>query len=578
MIKRDCRLFIACLLIVQCLLIPMPLFGDEVDNLYAKAAEKYKALYNDAAFRKSEENWLTTIKQFTLVYKTYPRHHQAPKALFSIGKLYRSLYRLNQKDIYLDRSSISFRTLVRKYPYNGLSDDAQYALGENYEIYKQDIDLAQVEYRKVLELFPNGSAVKKTKEKLEQFKSAQDVAVTPDLDIATSHGDLEKPQFGGISEEESINNSSVLVSKVDYWSTIEWTRMVINTKGKVRYKYHLLNEDKQHQQKRLYIDLYNSYIPTGFKRKIAVNDGLISQARIAQFDKTTVRIVLDIQSLERIKVFHFSLPNQYKIVIDVIGKPSLPPVKTIEPDREVARTKPKPEEKAQQELSLSKALGLKVNTIIIDPGHGGKDPGAIAFNLMEKDIVLYIAKHLKKLISRHHPHIRTLLTRSTDRFIELEARTAFANKHRGDLFISLHVNASLKKDVSGVETYFLNLTTDEDALSLAAKENQTSLKSISDLQAILNDLMVNSKIKESKDLAEIIQASMVDVTGKSIHKMKNLGVKQAPFTVLIGAQMPSILVETGFITNAEENKILRNEQYKKVIANGIYQGIKQYID
>lgn len=578
MMKRDCLLIIGCVLLLQSLLLSTPLCADEVDHLYAKAAEKYKALYNDPAYRKSEENWLTTIKQFKLIYKTYPRHYQAPKALFSIGKLYRSLYRLNQKDIYLDRSSISFRTLVRQYPLNGLSDDAQYALGENYEVYKQDVDLAQIEYRKVLELFPNGSAVKKTKEKLEQFKNAQDVTVAPEMEIATAPTDLAKPQFGGLSEEESNNNSSILVSKVDYWSTIEWTRMVINTKGQVRYKYHLLAEDKQHPQKRLYIDLHNSYIPADFKRRIAVNDGLISQARIAQFDKSTVRIVLDIQSLDRIKVFHFSLPNQYKIVIDVIGKPSLPPVKQVEPEQEVAGTKPKSKEKIQQELSLSKALGLKVNTIIIDPGHGGKDPGAIAFNLMEKDVVLAISKHLKKLIDRNHPQVRTLLTRSTDVFIELEARTAFANKHRGDLFISIHANASLKKHVSGVETYFLNLTTDEDALTLAAKENQTSLKSISDLQTILNDLMVNSKIKESRDLAEVIQSSMVDVTGRSNHKMKDLGVKQAPFTVLIGAQMPSVLVETGFISNAKENKVLRNETYKKVIANGIYQGIKQYID
>ena len=576
--KRDCILILGFLFFIQFIVTPAPLFADEVDHLYAKAAEKYKALYNDAAFRKAEENWLTTIKQFTLIYKTYPRHHQAPKALFSIGKLYRSLYRLNQKDIYLDRSSISVRKLVRTYPYNGLADDAQYALGENYEIYKQDADLAQVEYRKVLELFPNGTAVKKTKEKLAQFKNVQDVAMAPDSEIAASSDDLTKPQFGGLSEEESNNNSSVLVSKVDYWSTIEWTRMVINTKGQVRYKYRLLDEDKQHPQKRLYIDLHNCYIPTGFKRRIAVNDGLISQARIAQFDKTTVRIVLDIQSLERIKVFHFSLPNQYKIVIDVLGKPSLPPVKKIEPEQEVTRVQPKSKEKIQQELSLSKALGLKVNTIIIDPGHGGKDPGAIAFNLMEKDVVLDLAKHLKNLIKRNHPHVRTLLTRSTDEFIELEARTAFANKHRGDLFISIHVNASLKKDASGLETYFLNLTTDEEALSLAAKENQTSLKSISDLQTILNDLMVNSKIKESRDLADVIQSSMVEVTGRSNHIMNNRGVKQAPFTVLIGAQMPSVLVETGFITNEKENKILRKDYYKKIIANGIYQGIKQYIN
>jgi N-acetylmuramoyl-L-alanine amidase len=574
--RRGCIFIAACLCLLLNFAVP-PVFGDEVDNLYNKAAEKYHELYKDSPFRKQAENWLTTIKQFQLIYQNYPNHPQAPKALYNIGRLYRSLYQWNQEDIYLDRSNITFRTLVKNYPNSDLADDAQFLLGENYEIYKLDNDLAQIEYKKVVDQFPQGTATQKALVKLERFQSGQDVALEPNLEKAASPDDLSQPRYAGLSEQESNQTDPVMVTKVDYWSTVDWSRMVINVKGQVRYKYQLLAEDEKHSQKRLYIDLLNSYIPLLFKRTIAANDGLVAQARIAQFNRETVRVVLDLESLDKIKIFHFSLPNQYKIVIDIIGKSS---VGTIEesPQQSVSYKSPITKIKDSQKLSLSKALGLKVKTIIIDPGHGGKDPGAIAFNIMEKDIVLDIAKYLKEIIHSRHPDIKVLLTRSTDKFIELEARTAFANQNKGDLFISIHVNASLKTDLSGVETYFLNLTTDNEALNLAAKENQTSLKSISDLQTILNDLMVNSKIKESRDLAEVVHASLVGVTEQSIHKMNNLGVKQAPFTVLIGAQMPSILVETGFLSNKIENSHLRKAEYMRTLATGICDGIKGYMN
>ncbi len=553
-------------------------YADEVDRLYEKAAVKYHRLYKESDFRNREDNWLKTIKQFQLIHKNYPRHHQSPKSLYNIGKLYRSLYQLNKKEIYLDRSNISFRRLINDYPKSTLSDDAQLLIGENYEKLKKDPDLAQMEYRKVIELYPGGKAAREAKKRLKSFRSAETFGMEPDLERTKSPDDLTIPRYGGLSEPESKQHEPVLVSKIDYWSTIDWSRMVINAKGELRYKYQLLKEDKSHRHKRLFIDLYNSYLPRQFKKKIAANDGLISQARIAQFDKKTVRIVLDMESIKRIKVFHLNLPNQHKIVVDVIGESSLegdPQKKTGEV---VSYDKPTPGTDEEGRVSLLKALGLKVKTIIVDPGHGGKDPGASAFELKEKDVVLDIAKHLKELIRRNHPDIRVLLTRESDRFMELEARTAFANQHKGDLFLSIHVNASLRPKLSGAETYFLNLTTDDEALSLAAKENQTSLKSISDLQAILNDLMVNSKINESRALAETVQTSMISVTGESSHQFRNLGVKQAPFTVLIGAQMPSILIEAGFLTNKTENRYLKSSKYKKVIADGIYRGIKTYMN
>jgi N-acetylmuramoyl-L-alanine amidase len=578
-VKMKSRLLgIVICFLVALTLFPPPAFSDEVDGLYEKAAGKYHELYKSTPFREKADNWLQTIKQFQLIYKNYPRHPQSAKSLFNIGNLYRSLYQLNKKEVYLDRSNIHFRKLVTEYPRSTLADDAQFNIGDNYENLKKDPDLAQLEYQKVLDLFPNSNAAEKAQEKLKSFHSAQDFGLEPDLEKTKTPEDLTTPRYGGLSEAESIKHQPILVSKIDYWSTTDWSRMVINVKGELRYKYQLLKEDKKHRQKRLYIDLYNSYIPSKFKKKIAANDGLISQARIAQFDKETVRIVLDMESIKRIKVFHFDLPNQHKIVVDVLGDSSLMAANGKDPQQTISYDKPKPESNEDGRVSLLKALGLKVKTIIVDPGHGGKDPGASAFDLKEKDIVLDIAKNLRGLIRKNHPNIKVLLTRETDCFIELEARTAFANQHKGDLFLSIHVNASIRPKLAGAETYFLNLTTDDEALSLAAKENQTSLKSISDLQTILNDLMINSKINESRDLAETVQASMIHITGNSNHGLRNLGVKQAPFTVLIGAQMPSILIEAGFLTNKTENQFLKTSDYKKTLASGIYRGIKDYMD
>lgn len=564
----------AFLLVVMLFGFSVSASADSVDRLYAKAAEKYHELNRDTPFRKQADNWLKTIKQFQWIVQTYPKHPQAPKSLFNIGNLYRSLYGWNHKEVYLDRSSISFRTLVRDYPFSPLADNAQLLLGENYELYKLDDDLAAEEYKKVVERYPNTKSGEIARERLKRYQVGQKtVEIEPNLEKAASPEDLTIAQFGGISEADSLKGEAVLVSKVDYWSTADWSRMVINVRGGVRYKYQVLREDSQHKHKRLYVDIQNSFIPPRFNRRVATNDGLISQARIAQYDKRTVRVVLDMESLDKIKVFHFSLPNQYKIVIDIIGNtPDSPLIVENKPNLTGVK------EKVLDSVSLSKILGLKVKTIILDPGHGGKDPGASAFNVMEKDIALRIAISLKRLINKYDPNIKVFMTRSTDVYVELEARTAFANKYRGDLFLSIHINASPRINLGGVETYYLNFTTDDASLNLAAKENQTSLKSISDLQTILNDLMVNSKIKESRDLAEKVQTSLIKETEQSEHKMRDLGVKRAPFSVLIGAQMPSILIEAGFLSNQTENGFLNTVQYRKTIAEGIFKGIKSYLD
>jgi len=566
--------------------------ADSVDRAYQKAAKKYYLLYKDTPFRDKEDNWLKTISQFERIYKNHPNHSKAHKALFNIGNLYRSLYKWNHKQIYIDRSNISFRNLVNEYPKSNLVDNSQFNIAENYEVYKKDKNLAYIEYNKLIEQFPKSFYTAKAKKKISSLGPPnKDLQILPVTENAITPIDLTRARFGGLSEEEDkISRPLILVSKVDYWSTSDWSRMVVNIKDDVRYKYQVLKEDKSiGKGKRMYIDIHNAFIPKKFKKKIAANDGLIKQARIAQYNKSTVRIVLDLASLKRIKVFHFKLPNQYKIVVDILGQSAINglkgefanavPKKQTKKNNFVSHIKPGRYSADQNAISLSKALGLKVKRIILDPGHGGRDPGASAYGLKEKDITLKIGHTLKTLIQNKYPDIEVLMTREKDRYLSLEARTAFANKYKGDLFISIHFNASKREHIRGIETYFLNLTTDNDALELAAKENQTSLKSISQLQNILNDLMTNSKIQESSLLAENIQTSLIKGANNSkMIRQRNLGVKQAPFFVLLGAEMPSVLVEFGFITNKKENRLIKNKEYRAVLVEGIFKGIESYMN
>jgi N-acetylmuramoyl-L-alanine amidase len=169
------------------------------------------------------------------------------------------------------------------------------------------------------------------------------------------------------------------------------------------------------------------------------------------------------------------------------------------------------------------------------------------------------------------------LTRSSDTFISLEKRTAIANIKKADLFISLHINAHKSSRIWGIETYYLNMATDERSVMVAARENATSQKNISDLQTILNKLMMNTKINESNRLAHQVQKGMVSQIDKKYKKPRDLGVKQAPFYVLIGADMPSVLVETGFLTNPAEKEKLLNSKYRESVASGICTGIESYV-
>ncbi|MGB2644436.1 MAG: N-acetylmuramoyl-L-alanine amidase [Candidatus Acidiferrum sp.] len=228
--------------------------------------------------------------------------------------------------------------------------------------------------------------------------------------------------------------------------------------------------------------------------------------------------------------------------------------------------------------TLTRALGLKIGRIVIDPGHGGHDTGTIGpTGLMEKDLCLDVALRLGKIIQQRLPGAEITYTRSDDTFIPLEERTNIANQAKADLFISIHANSSHDQAARGVETYYLNLKGSADAMEVAARENASSDEGIHDLEDMVKKIAQNEKIDESKEFAEDIQDSLAKRMQKSSKTVKNRGVKKAPFVVLIGADMPSILAEISFLSNPADEKLLKQPEYRQRVAEGLYQGVAEYL-
>ncbi len=240
---------------------------------------------------------------------------------------------------------------------------------------------------------------------------------------------------------------------------------------------------------------------------------------------------------------------------------------------------PEPKPTREGDRSLTRALGLKISRIVIDPGHGGHDTGTIGpHGLMEKDLCLDVALRLGALIEEKLPGADVIYTRKDDTFIPLEQRTAIANEAKADLFISIHANSSNDPAARGIETYYLNFATSAESMEVASRENANSQESLHDLQDLIQKIARNEKIEESKELASDIQDTLTARMQLVSHGERNRGVKKAPFVVLIGANMPSVLSEISFVSNPGDEKLLRKPDQRQRIADGLYRGVATYLD
>ena len=341
--------------------------------------------------------------------------------------------------------------------------------------------------------------------------------------------------------------------------------------GAMRVTLELEGEAPYHDEEidgppRVFLDLQNTRPAVALKDVTQTfPDDLVRQIRVGRQIGTRIRVVLDLTNAAPHTTY--ALYNPYRVVIDFAREAPAPVVAAPVP------SEPKPN--GAGGFSLSRQLGLGIGRIVIDPGHGGHDPGAMNDGLSEADLVLDVALRLEKLLQQH-PGVQVVMTRRSNVFVPLEERTAIANREGADLFLSIHANASEDDRARGIETYFLNFAPNPAAEAIAARENAASARTMRQLPDIVKAIALNNKIDESRDFASLVQSSMMERLKRSNKNVKDLGVKQAPFMVLIGATMPSILAEISFLTNRQDATLLRGAAYRQVIAEALFNGVMRY--
>ncbi|MGH9790951.1 MAG: N-acetylmuramoyl-L-alanine amidase, partial [Candidatus Acidiferrales bacterium] len=370
-------------------------------------------------------------------------------------------------------------------------------------------------------------------------------------------------------------------------------------------------------------DLYTAKLSSTLAGKtLEVGGGFLKAIRVAQNQVGVVRVVLD---LEKVKDYSaFMLPDPYRLVVDVYGEGAsqslakadiapLPPAPDKHGTKPTSTEKPaaaegrvvdaaaKPSKGAGGKsdagakevagsaavaarptrnggITLGRAMGLKIGRIVIDAGHGGHDTGTIGpTGMMEKDVSLDVALRLGKLIEARIPGAEVVYTRTDDTFVPLESRAPIANQAKADMFISIHANSSRDRDARGIETYYLNFATSDDALEVAARENAYSQASVHELQDIIKKIANNEKVEESRELAIEVQEGLAKRLRRVSRYMKNRGVKKAPFVVLIGANMPSVLAEVSFLSNPHDEAMLKKPVHRQRVAEGLFHGLEKYL-
>ncbi len=579
--------FTACLIVLFLSAPVYPSYNTEAGRKYTIACQRLEDLRKSSKKKKYRSYWIDCIRTFEMVEKRYSKSPSAGDACFDRAGLYQDLYLYNRysKDL---KESIQLNAHCQAtYPKHARAPEALYHIIELSQDYRKDNASASEIYVKLSQLYPENLWTEKAKARMQPVRT-------------TVKKKKQEPELrkGPVSLIPSKSGPAGVIKSIRFWSGGAYTRIVID-QDKLA-KFHTLE-----LKDRLVFDLLNAHLGNEVNREpLLVNDGILKQVRASQFSADTVRVVLDLASIKSYAAFPLNDPDRPRLVIDVTGESTGVAAggAAITGDTGTAITGPISEDRKIDQktatqpaapqsgpnndgdrLTLSRQLGMKVKTIAIDAGHGGRDPGAIGKSgLREKTVTLDIAKRLAALV-KERLGCTVVMTREKDVFIPLDERPFIAKSRNSDLFVSIHVNANRKRNTKGIETYVQGLkATDREAMATAARENAMSQRSLGQLdnevERMLKDLKTDNKIEESIQLAGVVQASLVE-NAKPIQKsVVNHGVKSAFFYVLMNTNIPSILAEVGFISNPDEEKLLRKESYRQSIAEALYQGVKKYVD
>ncbi len=512
---------------------------DQASAAYQVAQNEDIALKEKPSRDRSRSEYLRVIRLYERVYLITPHTGYADDSLVNIAALYEEIR--DPKD-----AITTLQFLIREYPSSRFLPTAR-------------ADLERM----------NGRAAE-SEEKAEIAEEAQVVAEGP--------------------SEASGSPGTVSIDNIRYWESQRSVRVVVDMIGEPSF-----TQGEVQNPPRVFVDIKNSRVGTLLQqRALPVESVMLRNIRVGQYDSDTVRVVLDLVQLSNVTTFTLRDPS--RLVIDVLGsadRPATPePQPVPEPVLEVAdvaaETRPEPAAELAEatdertlsaaqppesgDQSLIRSLGLKVGRVVIDPGHGGRDTGTIGpSGLTEKALVLDIARRLKERIEIEL-NAEVVLTREDDSFVPLETRTAIANQAEADLFLSIHANSSSSQSIRGFETYFLNFSTTREGSEIAARENAASAQSISELQDLVSKIMLRDKVDESREFATHMQRALATTPDFG----RDRGVKQAPFVVLIGANMPSILAEVSFISNPDDERLLKGTERREEISDALFEGVRSY--
>jgi len=513
----------------------------------------------------SKESLRTLEGELEQARKARPDGPNGAKAMFFLARVQQEIAKRTGQKADWFKAAETFGQCVERFPKYQLAPDALLHRGLIRLERLSDPEGAGADFKALQRSFPRSSLAAKAAALRRKAATVSPAAVKK----------AEPTPAPAASPARAAGNAELF--GVRFKNNGKSARVVLDLSAEVKYRYQLLeHQGGKASAGRLYVDLLGARPRADLEEEMKVPGGLLRSIRVAPRGDDATRVVMDFSAVKDCRVTVLDAP--FRLVIDAFStdaaKADTPPpvAAAIEEPAPPAFSAPKGNRK-KFAANLVEQLGLSVRTIMLDAGHGGKDPGAQGHGLMEKDVNLRMAFVLGSVLKKRGFNV--IFTRTTDDFLSLDERTALANAKKVDLFISIHCNAHTDPSMQGLETYSLNLARTPDAVRVAARENSVSDKNISDLQMILTDLMLTSKIKESVDLARVLHRKGLSAI-RSKWTVNDHGNREAPFFVLMGAKMPSALLEIGYITNKTEAARLKSDAYLKILANGIANGIREY--
>lgn len=505
----------------------------------------------------------------------------------------------------------AYESLVRRYPNSGYADNALFNAARLADTLHQqfgraeDRDQALTLYRRVGAEYPASSLITEANRgarRLGDLATAEPAQVVP---VAVTR----QAAAAGLATKSPRGRATL--TSIERTVVADTIRVTLALDREVPF-----HEETLAGPARVFFDLKGvEAVPDLVDAVLRFPSDVVRQIRVGRHPNSTVRVVVDLEGVGRHSIY--TLYNPFRVVIDCersaarvahaapvatplgapprVVIPDAPPVVmttlsppsttpdvvapvSARPTTPVSAATPAPEApnaNAAGGFSLARQLGLGVSRIVIDPGHGGHDPGAQARGLSESELTLDVALRLETLLEKE-PGIDVVLTRRTDEYVPLEERTAIANRESADLFLSIHANTSRNPSARGVETYVLSFATTPEAEAVAARENSAHAGEMHHLPDIIKAIALNNKLDESRDLAAMVQDALVTRLRRSNSAVLNRGVKKAPFVVLIGAGMPSVLAEVSFLTNRQELQLLKTPAYQQRIAEALAAAVLRY--